>query len=403
MKILFLVPYAPNPIRTRPYNLLRALARRGHQITLATLWQNESERQDLARLAAEGIEILSAPLTRLRIARNLGRALPSRDPLQAWYCWEPKLLQMVIRAFVERTNNHWEIFHVEHLRGAKYALALQARFPDTPIVWDSVDCISHLFSQAAGQGQGFFGRRVTRFDLARTRRYEARLVRSLPHILVTSAQDRQALAALGAGGSPENITVLPNGVDLDYFHPNPAVERQPETLVVSGKMSYHANVSMVLQLVQDILPLIWQPRPAVRLVIAGADPPPALQTLAADERITLTGRVPDLRPALWSASAALAPLSYGAGIQNKVLEAMACGTPVISSPQGAAALQARPGKDLLVAADPGQFAAAIVQLLSDPAQQAQLSRAGRAYVTARHDWDQIAAQLEQYYTQHIHA
>jgi glycosyltransferase involved in cell wall biosynthesis len=128
-------------------------------------------------------------------------------------------------------------------------------------------------------------------------------------------------------------------------------------------------------------------------VIAGKNPPPVIQNMATIPGITVTGTVPDLRPYLQSAAVAVAPLVYGAGIQNKVLEAMACGTPVVASRQAASALCALPGQDLLVAEDSSTFARAIVDLIADPERRNSIGAAGRRYVESYHAWDSITADL----------
>ena len=124
--------------------------------------------------------------------------------------------------------------------------------------------------------------------------------------------------------SRSHITVLPNGVDLDYFCPSPE-PRRPATVVISGKMSYHANVTAALHLVEGIMPLVWRERPGVKVTIVGANPPRPIRQLAQrfPGQVEVTGTVPDVRPYLRRASLAAAPVPYGAGIQNKVLEAMA--------------------------------------------------------------------------------
>ena len=136
---------------------------------------------------------------------------------------------------------------------------------------------------------------------------------------------------------------------------DPGCEREPTTLVVSGKMSYHANITMVLKLFTEIMPLIWQQKPDVRVWIVGKDPPKELQALEEPPRVVVTGYVPDIRPYLRAASIALAPLTYGAGIQNKVLEAMACGTPVVSTPLAMSGLETATGAELMVAGNPSEF------------------------------------------------
>jgi glycosyltransferase involved in cell wall biosynthesis len=162
-------------------------------------------------------------------------------------------------------------------------------------------------------------------------------------------------------------------------------------------MSYHANVTMVLYLANEIMPRIWARKPEVKLWIIGKDPSNKIKSLARKPAITVTGAVDDLRPYLRSATISVAPVQYGAGIQNKVLEAMACGTPVISTSAAVAALDVQPGQDLLVADDPARFSENVLSLLNDGERQRKIGAAGRRYVEQHHDWDHIAARLEEVY------
>lgn len=390
MDILFAVPYVPNPIRVRPFHLIRGLLRRGHRVTVATLWATPAERADLAALRAAGAAVIAHRLPRWRSLWNCLRALPTGAPLQAAFCWHPALAREI--AARQRGGRH-DLLHVEHLRGARLALAAAA-VPGPPIVWDSVDCISALFAQAATQSRSRAGRLMARAELPRTRRHEGWLLGQFARVLVTSPTDRDALLALATDAAP--ITVLPNGVESDDVAPGDG-GRDPATLVITGKMSYHANVTAALHLVTDIMPLVWAVRPEVRVEIAGKEPPPTLRALAADHRVTVTGTVPDLRPYLRRATIAVAPVPYGVGIQNKTLEAMASGAPVVASPQASAALTAQPGRDLEIAASPEAFAATLLALLADPARRARLGAAGRAYVVRHHSWDAIVAALESSY------
>jgi len=238
---------------------------------------------------------------------------------------------------------------------------------------------------------------MTRFELPRTGVYEAKMAAMFDRTLVTSRLDQEAFAGLGAIGSTAPVAVLPNGVDLEYFSPIPVAEREPATLVISGKMSYHANISMVTYLIEQIMPLIWSKKPEVKLWIVGKDPPPGICDLAENAGVTVTGFVPDLRPYLQKATVALAPLTYGAGIQNKVLEAMSCGVPVVATPRAVAALCVVSGQDLIVEQDPAAFAAKVIGLLDDSSHAQSIGEAGRRYVETHHDWTAIAEQLEMIY------
>jgi glycosyltransferase involved in cell wall biosynthesis len=154
---------------------------------------------------------------------------------------------------------------------------------------------------------------------------------------------------------------------------------------------------MALYVAGEIMPLIWRHRPEVKLEIVGKDPVREVVALAQNPAITVTGSVPDMRPYLQRATVAAVPITYGAGIQNKVLEAMACATPVVTTPQAVTAISAVPGRDLLVAADAETLAEEILCLLSDPAMQRSIGYSGRTYVERYHDWRNIVAQLEGIY------
>jgi glycosyltransferase involved in cell wall biosynthesis len=404
VRLLVVIPYAPTLIRTRPYNLVRGLARRGHALTLATLWENEREQAALDALADDGIEIVAAPLRRARTAVNALTALAAGQPLQARYCWQPELVRALAQR-VAQPGAPFDLVHVEHLRGAEYGRWLQrASGTPLPVVWDSVDCISLLFEQAAQHSRSRPGRWMARLELPRTRRYEGEAVRAFDAALATSARDAAALDELrrSAGPAPgraaARVRTLPNGVDSDYFVPGERADGPPR-VVLSGKMSYHANVTAALTLVNDIMPRVWAQRPEVEVVLAGSAPARAVRHLAERHpgRVRVTGYVADLRPHLQGATVAAAPIPYGAGIQNKVLEAMACGLPVVASPQAGSALQARPGIDLLMAGEPADFAAALLKLLGDPALRRALGEAGRQYAVAHHRWERIVGDLEAIY------
>jgi hypothetical protein len=135
----------------------------------------------------------------------------------------------------------------------------------------------------------------------------------------------------------------------------------------------------------------------VRLKIVGSNPPAAVRDLARDPAICVTGQVADMREAIGRAEVAVCPVKVKVGIQNKILEAMALGLPVVSTREGAEGLDALPGLDFLVADDPVQFADYVCRLLDDADWREDIGRAGRRYVEANHRWDLAAARLEALY------
>ena len=395
MRILFVSPYPPSRIRVRGYGLLTHLSQK-HEVTVAAQCSSEQERADVEALRKQGFEVVAVDESKRQTAIRSGLAALSRVPLQVAYARSARFTRAVQQLCAQRG---FDLVHVEHLRGVA---SMGPLFETQPLVWDAVDCISLLFKHTMAAGPSASVRAVARFEHKRTQRFEASLLEVLPHVVVTSQRDRQAMVdlrrlhgadltssdeELGAG-----IRVLPNGVDLDYFRPL-AWERQPFNVVFSGKMSYHANVATALYLREHIMPLIWQQRPETTLTIVGSKPPRVIQDMASDPRITVTGYVDDLRGYVGRAQVMLSPMVYSVGIQNKVLEALALGTPVVVAASAAGALSARPGRDLLTAETAQEFARAALLLLEDAALCHTLSRNGRAYVEQHHDWNIATDQL----------
>jgi sugar transferase (PEP-CTERM/EpsH1 system associated) len=395
MRILFVTPYPPSRIRVRGYGFLKELQRK-HEVTVLTQCASEQELADAEVLRNQGFTVIVVQESKRHSALRSGRALFSNIPLQVAYA-RSALFTQAIHDLCAR--DEFDVVHVEHLRG----IASMEQFAHMqPLVWDAVDCISLLCKHTLVAGPSLKVRMVARLEHERTQRYEAQLLSQLRHVVVTSERDRQAMINLYRKHTGDlhrsddaldlDVSVLPNGVDLDYFHPMPQDHRR-FNIVFSGKMSYHANVATALYLCQQIMPLIWQEIPEATLTIVGSKPPKAIQLLGRDPRIEVTGFVHDMRPYIRRAEVMLSPMVYSVGIQNKVLEAMALGTPTVVAAQVAEALEGRPGQDLLVAETASEFAQQTLRLMDDAELRATLSRCGRRYVEERHNWGMVTDRL----------
>ncbi len=386
MRVLFVSPYVPSHIRIRPFAWIRALSNLGCRVHLVALRPPEDGGLSDApvRACCDACEVF--PLSAMQTAVNGLLALRSGVPIQAAYS-RSRIAERRIRELA--AGGDFDVVHVEHLRGA----LLPPNPCPAPTVYDAVDCITRLFEQAARLAPGIKQRALARLDLSRTRRFEACAPYRFDRVLVSSEGEARAFRDLAGPDAASRVRAIPNGVDTDAF----SVSRDDDgrTVLFAGKMSYHANEAAALRLAGRIMPRVWAQRSDARLVIAGKDPSQAVLQLAnaRSGRIAVTGYVHDLRTVLSRATVLAAPLVYAAGIQNKVLEAMACGAPVITSPSACASLQATVGRDLVSADDDEEFASAIVQLLSNPARRAALGSAGRRYVVEHHRWPALAERL----------
>jgi glycosyltransferase involved in cell wall biosynthesis len=215
--------------------------------------------------------------------------------------------------------------------------------------------------------------------------------------LTCSAED---LAYLERTHAAKNLRVLPNGVDLDTFSPRQHDYSHNKTLLFTGNMDYAPNVDAVVYFTSEILPLIKAVHPGVQFVIAGQRPVAKVTALAGDG-VIVTGFIKDLAAKYNEASVVVAPLRFGAGTQNKVLEGLAMGIPVVCSNIGFAGLGIAQGEGAFMQTDPKLFAQSVVDLLNSEDLRRATGEKGIEVIQQRFSWDKIATTLEGYFREAI--
>jgi len=205
-----------------------------------------------------------------------------------------------------------------------------------------------------------------------------------------------------AGAAPTaRLELLYNGIDLEQFTPDENRRPDPDRIIYTGNLSYFPNADGIRYFVAEILPLIRREVPSVKLQIVGKDPPARVRNLAS-ESVKVTGFVPDIRAEYLASAVAIAPVRFGAGTLNKVLEPMALGVPVVSTPIGAEGLPFESGTHLMLAGSPEDFARGVVSLLKDPALRRKLSANGMEIVRSNYGWGAVAGTLEDVYSTLLH-
>jgi sugar transferase (PEP-CTERM/EpsH1 system associated) len=224
-------------------------------------------------------------------------------------------------------------------------------------------------------------------------RFEREALTRFDLVLAVSETDRDTFARLYPGALRRPVHVVQTGVDTAYFTPE-AGRTRPAHLVFTGSMDWLPNEDGMLYFVRDILPRIRAAQPDVTLSIVGRSPTPAVQRLANENGIEVTGRVDDVRPHIAAAQVYIVPLRIGGGTRLKIFEAMSMAKAVVSTTIGAEGLPVTPDRDIVLADDPSRFAESVLDLIRDQQKRARIERAAQQLVLQKYDWTAVARDFE---------
>jgi sugar transferase (PEP-CTERM/EpsH1 system associated) len=388
--ILFLahrIPYPPDKgDKIRSWHMLRHLAARA-RVHLGAFVDDPADmaHADMLRSLCASVKLLpiGGPARALRAGRGLLAGAPLSVALFA---------DAAMRRWVDTTvasnpvrglfafSGQMAPYVLRHVRGRR-------------TVMDFVDLDSEKWAQYARESRGprawvyaREARRLLAFEAAVAARVDATLFVS---------EDEAALFRARVGVAGARVHALSNGVDLAYFDPQAEFARSPveghdlrgPIFVFTGAMDYRPNMDAVRWFADAVWPTLTSRMPDARFLIVGSKPGPEVRALGERANIIVTGRVADVRPYVAAATMIVAPLRIARGIQNKVLEAMAMARPVVATPQAREGIDAVPGRDLAVAQDAHDFAAACRALAADPTAAAALGNAARARVVACYAWE----------------
>jgi sugar transferase (PEP-CTERM/EpsH1 system associated) len=381
--LLFLahrLPYPPNKgDKVRSYHLFKHLAAR-HRVFLGCFVDDPDDWQHLetVRSLCADAHFVRLDPRRARIASLVG--IGTGEALSLRYYRDAGLAAWVRRTAGAQALDAAIVFSST---AAPYAEGL-----GLPVLIDFVDVDSAKWAEYAGRHAWPLSR-LYRREGERLLAYE-RAACARSNRAFFSTEKECALFRELAPECAARVECMDNGVDAEYFRPDPA-RASPYAagegpVVFTGAMDYWPNVDAVTWFAADMLPALRRRWPALRLHIVGRNPAPAVQKLAGDA-VHVTGTVPDVRPWLQHAAVVVAPLRLARGIQNKVLEAMAMGRPVVAAAGCADALRAEVGADLLAAQRPDDYVQAVDGLLHQPDRAAAIGRCARARVQRDYAWD----------------
>ena len=388
MKVLYLchrIPYPPDKgDKIRAFHQLRAIAAR-HEVDVFTLADEATDLTHRAALAAHCHQ-----LTVSRVHPKLAglRSLPyllTGTPLTVPYFYSSELQTEVRKAVASRS---YDRIFVYCSAMAQYVQSVDG----IPQVLDLVDVDSDKWMQYAA---------FTKFPFSAVYRREGRTLQAYERtacqrascVLVSTEREAQLARRVAPGA---NVHVLPNGVNTEYFKPeagsSTACQAQ-EAVIFTGDMSYFPNEEAVIFFARQVLPLIRREIAGVRFLIVGRNPGRKVQELQKIEGVEVTGFVPDVRTWLAKAQVAVAPFTIAAGIQNKILEAMAYGLPVVATLRAAQGLSSRVADKVHTGNTPEELASKVIVLVWDSQLAQRIGLDGRHAVMQDYSWDSALDRL----------
>jgi hypothetical protein len=376
-KVLFLChrfPYPPSRGgKIRPFNIIRHLGKQA-EVTVATLFRSAAELEAGSKLTEHCHRVIAEPMGSVTALARMVARLPSSAPSSFGYFHSPVLAHRVEQ---ELASGVYDLVFVHCSSMGPYVAQHSGCFKVLDFGdMDSEKWAMYATHRAFPLSFGYW------LESRKLRRTEAHLASRFDLCTCTTAAELETLIGLG---SAPRTGWFPNGVDAEYFRPS-GEGYDPDLICFSGRMDYFPNQQAVERFCRDVMPLIRDGRPSARFVVVGAEPPAFIRRLARPPVITVTGTVDDVRPYVQRAAVSVAPLDVARGTQNKILESMAMGVPVVCTALAAKGVDAEPGTHLLTADDPRQTADAVLGLLASPDRRRELSRRARERVLSHHSW-----------------
>jgi glycosyltransferase involved in cell wall biosynthesis len=387
MNILALSPWFPYPpdngSKLRIFNLLKQLSRK-HRITLLAMTaEDEGSQQNIAALRHWCQDVKTVP-------KRVYRPDSPVTWLGFFSFWPRHHIQTFSSEMRDSVASEIQSGRVDLCIAFEFGtVRYLAGYEHIPRVFEEAE-LTKMIGNVTRQANPLL---MLRHQLPwwKTRWLVRWVAREFDLCTVVSEQEQRLLQQL----IPyyRSIAVIPNGVDVDHYAGDFGQPKE-DSLIFSGALTYSANYDAMEFFLGDILPLIKKERPEVVLRITGKTAGVPLEQLPNVDDVIFTGYLDDVRPSVAQSWVSVVPLRVGGGTRLKILEAMALGTPVVSTSKGAEGLDVTLGENILIADTPSGFADATLHLLEDHGLRARLSENGRSLVRTRYDWAQIGEEFE---------
>jgi len=387
MNILYLssrFPYPPQSgDKIRTYNIIKHLSKK-HSLSLISFALSPEDKHNIGKMQEYCKRVLTVDFSKIKAYINCMVYSSFSEPFQISY-WHSSEMQRQIDKLAEMDS--FDIIHVQFIRMAQYV----TKYADKRKVLDSGDSFWLNLSRRSKLDRGLAWP-LLKVEANKIRIYETEVAKGFDKITMVSPLDMECIL-----DQDKNlpVSVIPMGVDIDYYQPDH--NKYELSLLFTGTMSYFPNKDAALYFYNEIFPIIKKTVPDVKFYIVGNYPPRALTKLASNDDVFVTGHVEDVRPYFNKAAVFVCPLRSGSGMQAKILEAMAMGVPVVTTSIGITAVDAVPGRDILVADDNESFAREVIRLIKDNDFRSDISGNARKLVEENYRWDAIVDNFDRIY------
>lgn len=385
MKILWITPLFPYPLysggQVRAYNLLKSLSDKA-EVTLFSFLRPNRDQGPVAELE-KFCRVVVFPGRKTWTVRNVLLAGFSPLPFAVCHFWGNTDLKRMIGR--ELRNGGYDLVHFESFYTSPY---LRSDFPVKTVLGN--ENVEFQVYRRFVQHQKKLLRPPLAYDVWKLERFEKAAWQKADLNLAVSEKDAEVISK----ATGRECEVIPNGVDLksfDSFKISKPAEDRPDLLFV-GDFNYFTNQDALKFLLRKIWPRVRRDLPAAKLWLVGKNSDSFAGKLKG-AGVVVDSRVKDIRQAFYQADLMLVPLRIGSGTSLKVIEAMACGLPVVSTSVGARGLGLKSGREAIIADDPGEFARGVIELMSNRAKRNEIGRAGKRFVKDNLDWQKIGSKL----------
>lgn len=386
MNILYLCHRFPYPPKRggkiRPFNMIRHLQSSGHQVTVCSLARSAAEAEEGRGIAPHCTAFEMGHVREpAQWARMIVR-LPLVTPSSMGYFYSPELARKVRTLLAAQ---RWGLIFVHCSSVAQYVEHVR----DVPKILDFGDMDSQKWLEYAHYKPFPLSWGYT-LEGTKMLWAEKRLARRFDLCTATTRAEWETLESYRTGAATD---WFPNGVDAAFFSPTDGAY-DADTISFIGRMDYYPNQECMARFCRDVWPLLKARRPGMKLLVVGADPSPEMRRLGDLPGVTVTGSVPDVRPYIRGSALMVAPLAIARGTQNKILEAMAMGVPVVTSRAAAGGVDAEAEQHFLVADGAQATADAVLRIVENPAERTRLAHAGRERMLGHHAWPHSMRRLD---------